>query len=94
MEYFKLMNFTKKEQIHPHVLGDNLHMWIRSPDSITNQACTALFKAGIWSPEDDVRTVSDKEEEDAYYELEFRERGDEARRLLKKAGVDVPRRLM
>lgn len=59
-EYFKPVNVTKKEFVHPHNVGDGLKWpeWV-TRDSATMRRVKSLFASGAWAKDDDVRIVSD-----------------------------------
>ena len=59
-EYWKPVNLTRKEFIHPHRLNDGLKWgeWT-SPHTRTMRAIDALLRVGCWKQDDDIRAVSD-----------------------------------
>lgn len=67
--YWKPVNVTLREYLHPHRLGDGLKRaeWVPHPDSATNLRIAALFESGEWSRADDIRAVSDAGSEEQLF---------------------------
>ena len=59
-EYWKPINLTKREFIHPHELGCGLKLgeW-HHHDSLVMRRVQELLDQGRWSPTDDIRILSD-----------------------------------
>lgn len=59
-EYWKPVNLDKRQQVHPHRVGDGLKLceW-NHEGSHTLRAVDGLIEGGVWSPGDEVRVVSD-----------------------------------
>ena len=67
-EYWKPVNLSKREYVHPHRVGDGLKLgeW-NYPGSSTRKRVDELLAAGQWSPADDIRIVSDYGQEMQMY---------------------------
>lgn len=59
-EYFKAVNLTRKEFVHPRSLNCGLKLpeW-NYAESAVRQRIAKLIAVGIWSAEDDIQAVSD-----------------------------------
>lgn len=62
-EYWKPVNVTKQEYVHPHNTrnGGNGLKWgeWNYPKSNTMNRIQELFESGEWDPKDDIRALSD-----------------------------------
>jgi hypothetical protein len=68
-EYWKPINTTKREFVHPHRLGDGLKYaeWVEQKDGRTWRAVLAMIAAGRWSEDDDIRAASDAGSDEQLY---------------------------
>lgn len=59
-EYFKLSNVTKRQNIHPHQVGEGLKFseWVYMSSNVIKCALE-LFARGAWESGDEIRIVSD-----------------------------------
>lgn len=60
-EYWKPVNLDKKQQVHPHHVGDGLKFgeWVIPSHSNTRRRVEQLVATGVWDEDDEVRIVSD-----------------------------------
>ncbi len=72
-QYWKPVNVTKREYLHPHDLkcGLKLMEW-QDEDTPVMQRIAVLLGTGQWSPTDDIRAIGDEGGEEQWYG----ERGD------------------
>lgn len=59
--YWKPVNLDKKQQVHPHRVGDGLKWgeWAEHPESATHRTVQRLLEKNIWAATDELRILSD-----------------------------------
>ncbi len=59
--YYKPVNLDKRQQVHPHRVGDGLKLgeWFENRNSATHRTIDRLLADGVWGEEDEIRVVSD-----------------------------------